>query len=331
MENVKKVEIVEKNENIEKLENTNKVGLVFGKIHAFFSNQWTKLGFSVLSLGYGYFLGWVAYLTLTCFMSTDNFPLLIVVYSFINVLFAILMIYTRKSLLTQIVALFMHPCILIMVIWGFGNWFLIIPPFITATVIFFASGANESLKVILGTIYMIVFVLAVLVYLTLQNLTILEQVPGIMDFERREYPSINLDKRNSDEPNKFRLVMYVDDESKQNRVAVYYVERAELDMNFWKINKVKEGSNDEQLWLLKCEWVWGSSKAATIRVDQNPVINWEKEDILLINGDLKDIDENGQVVAADEGDMFTGNETTIIVTPPQMTQTTPSMTRAEPD
>jgi len=276
---------------------------VLNKILWFFGNKWTKLGFSLLSAGYGAFLGLAAWLTFAYYFVYENRVALFLLYVFINVLAVIVMIYTRKQVITQIIALFMHPLILVMLIFGFGNWYLIIPPFVAATVIFFASGANESLKVILGTIYMIIFVLAVIGYLTAGKLSI--QIPNKMDFDLRQYPDVG-----SYSPEEtYRLVMYVDDpEVKKNPVAAYYIERADLDRKYW---------------FLKCERVFGCQFAASIKLSVNPVIKWEADNLLLLNGDLKEIGEDGKIKAADSGkDDDINNETSIITTAPPMTRST---------
>jgi len=276
---------------------------VLNKIFLFFGNKWTKLGFSLLSLGYGAFLGLVAWLTYAYYFNYRNPAALFFMYVFINVLAAIIMIYTRRQVITQIVALFMHPCILVMLVFGFGNWYLIIPPFVAATVIFFASGANETLKVILGTVYMIIFVLAVIGYLTIQKLAI--QIPGKMDFSARQYPEVAVDyKKKGDAPAKYRLVMYVEPENKPNRVAAYYVERAELDREYW---------------FVKCERVAGCEKVASIRLSVNPVIKWEAENVLMINGDYKEIGDDGKIKTVDNN-KNSDNETSIITAPPPMTK-----------
>jgi hypothetical protein len=213
------------------MENSQKIN----KIFSFFSNKWTKLGFSFVSIGYLIFLGWVSWITFAYHFVFDNAAVVFFVYTFINVIFSIAMIYTRRSMITKIAALFMHPFIIIMLIYGFGNWFLILPPFIIAFVIFLASGVNESLKVILGTVYMILFVLAFLAYITLESLTI--PIPLKMDLNQREYPQIVEieDKRGDGLPPPFRLVAYVDPETKENRRADFYIERTDLDRNLWNL------------------------------------------------------------------------------------------------
>jgi len=275
---------------------------VLDKILWFFGNKWTKLGFSVLSVGYGAFLGTVAWLTFAYYLNYQNESALLFLYIFINLLFAIVMVYTRRQIITQIVALFLHPLILVMLVYGFGEWRLIIPPFIAATVVFFASGANESLKVILGTIYMIVFVLAVIGYMTAQKLTI--QIPYKMDFNSRRGEASYI--YSPDE--RYRVVMYDDHPDKKNRVVTYYVEQAYLDREYW---------------FVKCERVFGCQFAASIKLDVNPDIKWISDNALLMNKDLKEIDEDGKIKAKDgEKKKTEDDETTIITTPPPMTKST---------
>jgi hypothetical protein len=257
-----------------------------GKLSWFFGNKWTKFGFSFVSLGYLYFLGWVAWITFGFYFVLDNAVALFFVYSFINVLFAITMIYTRKKIITQTVTLFMHPMILVMLIYGFGNWFLILPVFVTATVIFFASGANESLKIILGTIYMILFVLAFLAYITFQTMSI--PIPHKMNLELREYPSVEIaytPRPTTENPAPFRLVAYVDPETKENRTANYFVERTDLDISLWN---------------LRLERTFGStSTGAAIRYGIDFELKWLAPNELLIDGRLLKIDEEGNFIVGD--------------------------------
>jgi hypothetical protein len=247
------------------------------KIFAFFGNRWAKFGFSFISAGYLYFLGWIAWQTFAYHFVFDNAAAVFLLYSFINVMFAIVMIYTRKCIITKIVTLFMHPFILILLIYGFGNWYLILPPFITAAVIFFASGVNESLKVILGTIYMILFVLAFLAYITLQSLTI--QIPLKMDLHLREMPVVQDEPENAP----FRIVAYVDPETKLNRTARFYIERTDLDLNLWN---------------LTCERI-GRVRAGTVNYARDFELRWESPNTLVLDGRHIEIDEHGQMIIVD--------------------------------
>ena len=257
------------------------------KMFAFFTNKWTRLCFSFISVGYLWFLGWVAWLTFAYhFNFSDGNPAAVFfLYTFINIMFAVVMIYTRRQILTKIVSLLLHLFVLIILIYGFGNWFLILPPFLTASVVFFASGASESLKVVLGTIYMILFVLSFLAYVTLQNLNI--QIPFKMELHLREYPAVAIEYKDSvlnGKPKPFRLVAYVDPETKVTRTMVCYIERTDLDVNMWN---------------LKCERVFGSVKVGALKLENEYELIWKAPDKLWFDQQLKEIDENGEIITID--------------------------------
>lgn len=264
------------------------------KVLSFFGNRWTKLGFSFLSLGYGAFLIFLAWLTFSHYLVAANPASLFSLYLFINVFFGVIMFYTRKQVLTQIVACLLHPCILVTLIFAFGNWALIIPPFIVATVVFFAANSSEVLKTVLGTIYLILFVLGILGYLTLQTFTI-------------KLFTVDLNLRSPDylySPDKtYRVVKYIDDENKENRMVSYYVEPANEDLH---------------LWFLDCEKFYGAVKVHAARYQNQPQIKWLNETKLLVDGKVKDILAGGAEEDDDEDD-FSG-ETAILTTPASMTK-----------
>jgi len=269
--------------------------MVFNKISDFFSNKWTRFGFSFVSAGYLWFLGWVAWLTFAYNFVYGNAAALFLLYSFVNVMFAIAMIYTRKNIITKFATFFMHPFILILLIYGFGNWFLVVPPFITAAVIFFASGANESLKVILGTIYMILFVLAFLAYVTLVSLTIKPPTLELkMELNSRRYPVVE-----GANTSPHRLVAYVSESKEGRRTANYFVENRNLDKSMWNLTCERIYGSERVGTLVYCEDVFSSA------ADRNPsyVLEWispgnRRQNYLLnFGGQRIEIDRNSKRVA----------------------------------
>ncbi|MCL2696800.1 MAG: hypothetical protein FWE74_01810 [Oscillospiraceae bacterium] len=202
------------------------------KVASFFKNKWTKIGFSALSLGYGFFMLWLAWLTFTFHLVPTNSVSLFSLYLLINVLFGTVMLYTRKQIATQITACLLHPCILIMLVFAFGDLYLLIPAFAVATIVFFAAGTPESLKTILGTVYLILFVLTILGYLTLQIFAITSNI----------FP-VNLELRSDvyihSTDGSYRLVMYIDKENKENRTVTFHAEFTEGDTRLPFLNGEK--------------------------------------------------------------------------------------------
>jgi len=270
-------------------------------IISFFRNKWTKLGFSAISLGYLFFMIWMAWLTLSFHLVPTNPVSLFSLYLLINVLFGTVMIYTRKQIATQITACLLHPCILVMLVFAFGNWFLLIPVFAVSTIVFFAAGSPESLKTILGTIYLILFVLTVLGYLTLQIFGITESI-----FD------VNLALRSPREDylystqGTYRLVTYIDRENKENRTISYFVEFT---------------GDDLKLPFLEGERYVNSRKILTQRLANKSEVEWLTDNKLLIDGQVRDISIDASEIEEAEEDDFSG-EAAILIPPPTMTRVT---------
>jgi hypothetical protein len=189
---------------------------------SFFKNKWTKIGFSALSLGYGFFMLWLAWLTYSFHLVPTSAVSLFMLYLVINFTFGFTMFYTRKEIATQITACLLHPCILVMWVFAFGNWYLLIPALAVATIMFILAGTPESVKTILFTIYLILFVLATLAYMTLQIFGITNAVFMNMDLRSDIYIFSTNDS--------YRLVMYIDEENKENRTVAFHAEFTEDDI-----------------------------------------------------------------------------------------------------
>ncbi|MCL2755289.1 MAG: hypothetical protein FWD35_06215 [Oscillospiraceae bacterium] len=289
-------------------------GGFFDKLLRFFSNKWTRRGFALISVGYLAFLAWVSWLTFAYYLVYDNAVSLFILYCFVNVLFAAVMIYTRKNAVTKLCVLLMHPLIIVMLVYGFGDLYLLLPPFIAATVIFFASGMNESLKVILGTTYMILIVLAILTYITLSRLTI--PIPAKMDNALRQEPNVGIaynaaahDFSDNNGQPPFRLVAYVNTQ-RQNPTVTFYVERTDLDRDYGNFTAQR---------------TFGSVRAGAIGYTRDydgqqtviweipHVIEWTAPNKLMLDRRLLEIDENGEFIA---GDIIEEQDNTPALRPP---------------
>ena len=140
------------------------------KVINFLTNRWFKLGVSVLSLGYPVFLGFVAWLMMCYYLEPTHQGALVTLYIFINLIFFGIMLFTRKQIITRIVAMISPFIAFAILLFGFGNWFAAIPPIVVSVLIFFLSGMGETTKIVLGTIYLIMYVVGILVYLTFKML-----------------------------------------------------------------------------------------------------------------------------------------------------------------
>jgi hypothetical protein len=256
---------------------------------SFWSNKWTKLFFSLFSAGYGAFLAWLAWLSSSHYWVSDNIVVLFSLYLIINLVFGAIMLYTRKEILTRIMVFFFHPCILVMLIFSFGNYYLLIPAFIISTIVFILAKAPENVKIVIGTIYLILFVIGYLGYLTMQIFSM-----KIFD--------VNLKNRSADylysPQGSYRLVQYIDSPDKSNRTIIYYVEPTSGDLHFG---------------ILDCYDFKDGIKVLTAPYDRKPQAKWINDKSLLIDGEIREFSKHG-ADKPKEADEEQNGETSILIT-----------------
>lgn len=136
------------------------------------SNIWVKRCVSVFNSAY---FAVIVLLTYATFIYQLEFVegmqgSFLAIYAFASVVFLVLMIYTREQPLTKLLSVLMLPTVFFLVVFNMGTWALIVPPFVVAVVMFFAAGTNETVKVIMGTIYLLLYVLGLVAYFVLNML-----------------------------------------------------------------------------------------------------------------------------------------------------------------
>ena len=205
------------------------------KLLKFLKNKWFLLGISFLSFIYAFFLGTIALRTFDSYLETENFSAMMVLYVFVNFIFGVLMFFTRKQIPTVITALIIPVESLILMIVGFGQWYIIIPPVIVSAVIFLSCGVGESCKTVMGTLLLIMFVAGGLAYSVMSSYFGISVRFVATDIFTDQDQDIDFSARSMDylvtEDGKYRLVYY--SEQKDERlVTSYYVEEAFKDKEY---------------------------------------------------------------------------------------------------
>lgn len=254
-----------------------KGGSFMDTLASIFGNVWLKRGMAVLCWGYTGLLVWLAWLNFAYFLEYENPTSLFVIYVFINVAVLGLMIYTRHQVITQINVMIMPLILLVSFILAFGSWYMLLPPICVIVAMFFICRANETLKTVLGTMYLLMFVVGgaayVAITLLMGRLTIFTGV----DLTLRD---ANYEKLSSDEA--YRIVRYVDKPNGERRTASYYVEdvSGDIDIPFGKAKKV-----------LGCGWVLTTKYSGR---EDDPVswvkttIDGERVEALNVEGVIKE-------------------------------------------
>lgn len=207
------------------------------KIFSFFKNKYTRLGFSILAPLYPIFLIYVGWLSFGYSLEpTAPIPLFLL-YVLVNFIFGGLFFYTRKQILTRF-SVCISPLILFLILMlSFGEWYLIIPPVAVCFVVFLASGAGETLKTVLGTLYLMMFVVGAFVYLTMLSFNLTPRLL-LQDLIFGNYCDIS--DRSSEylysTDGTYRLVQYVDDAGDERKATSFYVEETAEDIHLWYLD-----------------------------------------------------------------------------------------------
>lgn len=149
----------------------------------FFSNIWVKRSVSVFCIVYTAviaLLGYATFLYNLEFKEGMEKPFF-AVYTLASAVFLVLMIITRKQKITCLLGMILPLIVFFLILFNIGNWILIIPPFIVAIVMFFVADNHETTKVVAGTVYLLIYVLGIVLYIVFNMLFGGSSVETVLD------------------------------------------------------------------------------------------------------------------------------------------------------
>lgn len=189
----------------------------------FFKNVWFRRAVALICWIYTGIIIWVAYLSFGYYIEFDNPRPLFVLYLFVNVAAMGLMILSRKQVITQLNAYVLPLAVFVLVILGYGNWYMVIPPMVVMVVLFFANGSNETLKTVIGTMYLLMFVIGIVGYTAAQ-----------MFMGRLTFTDVDLNTRDKSyekisPSGEYRIVRYLETVG-DRKLQHYYIEKTEDDI-----------------------------------------------------------------------------------------------------
>ena len=141
-------------------------GRNFGKMKEFLSNIWVKRAVGVFNLVYFAVIG---LLTFATFLYDLEFTegqeqSFFTIYVAASVIILVLMIYSRDVMVTKIISVLLLLVVFCLLLFNMYNWILVIPPLVVALIMFFVAGTHETVKVVMGTIYLLMYVLGLVAY-----------------------------------------------------------------------------------------------------------------------------------------------------------------------
>lgn len=195
------------------------------KLVAFFKNVWFRRAIAVISWGYTAFMAWIAWLCFAYYFQFENPTPSFILYLFINVCALGFMILSRKQVITQVNSYILPPIVFLVTFFGFGNWYIVIPPVVVMLVLFFVNTSNETLKTVLGTMYLLLFVIGVAGHIGVVRFI------GNFNFLGPDLTRRDLSYESLSSSGEYRLVRYLENSSDRNTMS-YYVEYTGDDVTF---------------------------------------------------------------------------------------------------
>lgn len=220
------------------------------------NDVWVKRCISVFTAAYAAVITLLTYATFLYDLEfvPDKMAPFLVIYAGASIVFMLLMIYTREMFMTKLISVLLLPIVFFLLLFniGNGNWVLIIPPFIVAIVMFFAAGTNESVKVIMGTIYLLLYVLGIVAYVVCNMLfggsdvetvltPYLDKDTSVYSYYKNEMAHLAevVDEENTISPDG-RYRFYISDvkDSDKGCVKIYVVPNGQdINLKFFSLNQ----------------------------------------------------------------------------------------------
>ena len=195
------------------------------KLVAFFKNVWFRRAIAVLSWGYTAFMAWIAWLCFAYYFQFENPTPAFVLYLFINVCALGFFILSRKQVITQVNSYILPPIVFLVTFFGFGNWYIVIPPVVVMLVLFFVNTSNETLKTVLGTMYLLLFVIGVAGHIGVVRFI------GNFNYFGPDLSERDISYESLSSTGEYRLVRYLKNTTDRNTMS-YYVEFTGDDVTF---------------------------------------------------------------------------------------------------
>ncbi len=131
---------------------------------AFFSNIWTKRFVSLIAAFYTVGVFFLCYLSIFYDIHIHSRVSVCLIVSGISAIALVLMLYTRKQIITRICSFLILLAMLPVVLLYFDEKALLIPIVVTGIVILLLSGAGEGTKTLIGTIILLMYIFGALGY-----------------------------------------------------------------------------------------------------------------------------------------------------------------------
>ena len=230
----------------------------------FLENIWVRRAVSFLCTLYLLFLGWLGYMSVFYKIEYVSKMSFLFIYLAVNLFFLGIMLFARKQVYTSILVVLMMILLIPLVLMNLWDWVLILPPVLVVFIMFFACGASEAPKTILGTILLLLYIFSGLGFYIFCNL--------FVTTDPKDYTAI---ERGISATGIYRYVIYDVEDNSGGRTEVY-VEPNDQDKDFKIVRFMVNGY---------------AQRKYNVRNHEKPTVEWRDGDTMYINNERCDIKE----------------------------------------
>ncbi|MBQ8623788.1 MAG: hypothetical protein IJ424_05330 [Oscillospiraceae bacterium] len=137
---------------------------------SFLSNKWLGFGISLFNLLYLLLVGVLAIWTFLYEIEFENATTFNIVYITASVLFLALMIISRSQFITRIISMLLLMPVFMLVVFNEANPAIYLPPLIVGVIMFFVCTSSATTKVIMGTIYILMYFVGLVGFMLISTL-----------------------------------------------------------------------------------------------------------------------------------------------------------------
>lgn len=134
------------------------------------SNKWFQFTISAFNIVYLILIGMLTIWTFLYDIRFNNEAVFYTLYITLSVIFCATMFISRKQFITRTLSMLLLFPVFALAIFNLENPILYLPCFIVGVFMFFACGAHANTKVIMGTIYLLLYIVGVIGFMLIYTL-----------------------------------------------------------------------------------------------------------------------------------------------------------------
>lgn len=213
------------------------------------SNKWVNAAMSIFNLLY---LGLVSILAMWSFLYEIQFrneKAFAIVYWTASGIFLVLMFISRRQFLTRVMAMLLLLPVFMLVLFNGENYYLFVPPLIVGVIMFFACSAAPTTKVVMGTLYILLYFVGLVGFMLISTLFGGSAIETRLDSNltdqeiRAQYDMEKIDRLNSrsvSPDGKYRYYILDVQDNERGKVIIV-VEPNDLDIRYRYFTLVEVG------------------------------------------------------------------------------------------